>query len=210
MTLRLEPGAQERTSAVQLRLAGALGDAEHLRCLRMRVPIDSAQNECVSRAVGQCGNGSFDLTDLDRRVERPLPRRVRRLLLRLRRGWRQFGLRRCLAAQAQDHVYRDAVYPGSEAAPRLETLQRAPGVEECFLRAVFGTCRVACQPQTEAVHVSDVVPIEALEGAHISSGSALHEGRLPLDRLILRSRDHALRWTHPRAEPFKAARRAPG
>src|SRR5579883_1434903 len=203
MTLRLEAGAHESAGPMQLRLARAFGNAEHLRRLSVRVTVYPAEHERVSRTVRQGADGAFDLMHFDGRIKRPLLREVPGLLTRVRRQGGQFGLRRNLAAPVQNHVYRNAVQPGSEAAPRLEALECPPGIEERVLRTVFRESPISCHPQAQSVDAADVVAIEALERAHIPTASPLHEACLPSDPVAFCSRDHAIHWTRPPWRGFK-------
>src|SRR5579863_8628145 len=188
----LEPGAHERASPMQLGLARAFGDPEHLRCLSVRVTVDAAEHERITRAVGQTADRGFDLVHFDWRIKRPLLGRARRLLARVRRHWRQFDLRRNLAAPIKDYVYRDAVQPSPEAASGLEAPERSPCIEKRLLCAVLRGGPLARHPQTKSVHASNVIAIEALECAYVATASPLHQACLPFDPVTFCSRDHAV------------------
>ena len=92
--LHLQSLAQQLARPVQLRLAGALGDPEHLRRLPVGVAIQRVQHQRIARAIGQLGDGGLDFLHLDRGLERPTRPIVRRFLgLRFRTG---VALRRLL------------------------------------------------------------------------------------------------------------------
>ena len=53
VNLHAESFAQQPARTVQLRLAGALGDAEHLRRLDVRIAVQRVQHQRIARPVGQ-------------------------------------------------------------------------------------------------------------------------------------------------------------
>src|SRR5580704_19035379 len=103
--LHVESLAQELARAVQLRLAGALGDAEHLRRLAVRVAVQRMQHQRVAGPVGQRADRALDFLHFHRRLHGPL-RRHSFVVFRHRLDLR------ALASLRQAHVHRDAVQPG--------------------------------------------------------------------------------------------------
>ena len=70
--LHAESLAQQLARAMQLRLAGALGDAEHLCRLDVRVTVQRVQHERIAGPLGQLVDGGLDLAHLDGGLQRPV------------------------------------------------------------------------------------------------------------------------------------------
>jgi len=164
---------------MQLGLAGALRDPEHLRRLPVRVPVQGMQHQGITRPIGKPADGALDLLHLQRRLERP-PELPAVLLLgkRLDRG--------ALAALGQAHVHRDAVQPGRQRAARLELRERPPCIDERVLRTVLRQLGVPRHAQAQPVDASGVLSIKSLERARVSGAGALHQRCLPVDPRVLR------------------------
>src|ERR1700728_3688939 len=76
VNLHAEPFAQQPACTMELRFAGALGDAEHLRRLGVRIAVQRVQHQRIARAIGKPGDSRFDLLHLDRSLERPPGRQL--------------------------------------------------------------------------------------------------------------------------------------
>src|SRR5215831_5530145 len=176
--LHAEPLAQELASAMQLRLAGALGDAEHLRRLEVRVAVEGMQDECIAGPFGERADRGLDLVHLDRGLQRPIGG-LAFLLLR----WRLD--QSALAALGQAHVDRDAVQPSGQRAARLEFPERAPGIDESILRTVLRQLSVTRHPQAQTVDPPGMLAIQPLEGALVTRARPLNERSLPVDPRVL-------------------------
>src|SRR5262249_50877851 len=143
--LHAESLTQELASAMQLRFAGALGDAEHLRGLDVRVPVQGMQYECIAGPFGERTDRGLDLVHLDGGLQRPVGNLAFLLLLERRLD------PSALAALGQADVDRDAVQPGRQRAARLEFPERAPGIDESVLRTILRQLSVTRHPQTQSV-----------------------------------------------------------
>ena len=163
---------------MQLRLACALGDAEHLRRLTVGVAIERVQHQRIARPFGQLADRALDLLYLDGRFQRPLGTPAFLLF-----GWRLDGS--ALATLRQAHVDRDAVQPGRQRAACLELAERAPCVDERLLRTILRELRIARHAQTQSVDSPHMLAIEPLESAPVPGAGSLNERRLPVDPRFL-------------------------
>ena len=162
------PVVPKQTSRpVQLRLAGAFGQSEHLRRLLVRITVEGVQDERIACAVRQRVNCSFNFPYLHRRLQCPITHRAF-IIVRQR-------FHRCTLAALPETAHS----PRSDAArcpgtPRLEPGQRPPGVDESLLHTVLRQVHIPGHPQAQAVHASRVLAVNPLEGAGISgSGRAV-------------------------------------
>ena len=128
----------------------------------MRKTIDARQHEHVPCAGRQAGDRRLEVAACSGIGHGRIGQRVRDLFLGGRVDAQRLGPSPPLR---KDGIHGDAVQPGAETAADLEARQAAPGLDEGFLRAVFGRLALGRHAQAQAVHPPDVPPVQAASNA---------------------------------------------
>ena len=147
---------------MQLRLARAHGDAEHVARLLVAVSKDGAEHEHVPRALGEPVDGGRQVAKV-----RAVDRQDRRLRC-VRNDLQAVLLAFRLAHPSQYRVHADAMHPGTERAVAAKFPDLVPGLDERLLGAVFGFADIARHPQAKRVDPVDVQAIQRLECPRIA------------------------------------------
>ena len=130
---------------MQLRLAGAFGDAQGAGRLRVTKTVDANQHEHVARALRKA---RYRALEIERRRFAAWIGNVGQTRSRLG----DFVLDTQAAASGEHSVHGDAVQPGRESAALFEVPQRSPSSDEGFLGAVLGRFALSGEAQAQAVN----------------------------------------------------------
>ena len=90
----------------------------------------------------------------------------------------RLGSRRLERHAIEADVHGDAIEPGAERRPRLETAQPAIRADEDVLRQIAGVLVVAHEAIAELVHLPPVALDDDVEGAGAAGEAGVDEGLL--------------------------------